>query len=838
MRTVLAATMVLPRLPRLPCIPRRARLARLARLTFLACVASVPCLPGFLTLARAMPEDEKQAMPEDEKTPPQPFSSLPANTWVLIHSEDDSGGKAFARLVLAEDVGRLYLWGTGGKQPARNVFLRYELESLDPGDPRWLPAFPRSMDGKWTAESFPPFRIWGQSGPDGLQYDEGPRLQVVGGYHSTNRIRWWDFEGVRRPSPVHTFNMACWDSRRGRILYYCDGLTFALDPATNTWTDLRPRNHPTACRAVAWASMCYDPVGDQALLFGGGLATNPGGGAPTWIYDCARDVWRRPALEREPPLRSNAPIVYDPSSRLMVLFGGYDQAAALNDTWVYDGREERWTERVPWPAPPPMFAPAAAAIPGSGAILVCGFDARKVELHHQSATSAVQETWIYHVARNEWTPLQDDLRLQGYRWLSAAGSSRESQCHGVVFLVAFGPERRTYALRYDPAGPAAELEGAPPGTVAWKYPEQKASLERAPPPDREAHAELLRALPANEFVDARVPGMLISKTWSTAVIDTDRSEVLYTGGGHSGYSGNDFARYSVADNRWSLDFPPRFPPFLESTNAGIFGWSYGMMPFSQHTYLWYCYDPVSRTVLYLARPSLFDGVDVQLGADPAGAFVYRAEEHGHASWVYDPALEKMHVPCFGRPFANPWHLAVAGTPHGPHAMCENELYAAKVDRVDGRVEWRLIDPDFPAPRREIRYHYEFQPLLHDARRDRLVQLKGDAERVDVYARSLGPGGKWEQLETAGTAAIGREAVYVAKHDTILWLGDRELFALDCETLRMAKLDVDLPEGLYAHECALVHDPRHDVCVALIPSSFSGPMQTFLFRFDPGRGRAR
>lgn len=54
------------------------------------------------------------------------YSKLPANTWVLIHSEDNSGGKAFARLVLADNVDRLYLWGTGGKKPARNVFLLYE----------------------------------------------------------------------------------------------------------------------------------------------------------------------------------------------------------------------------------------------------------------------------------------------------------------------------------------------------------------------------------------------------------------------------------------------------------------------------------------------------------------------------------------------------------------------------------------------------------------------------------------------------------------------------------------------------------------------------------------
>ena len=473
-----------------------------------------------------------------------------------------------------------------------------------------------------------------------------------------------------------------------------------------------------------------------------------------------------------------------------------------------------------------MTAPTAAVLPG-GRILVCGNDARLVRRNHKHSSSAVKQTWVYDVKQDTWTPINNDLKLERYSWLTATSAEKQ----GVVLMVAFGPERRTYALRYDPSGPAIDLAGATSDSIAWKYPEQKVSLEQAPPPSPEAHAKLLSSLPANTFVDASPPGQLISKTWSTAVIDTDRSEVLYLGGGHSGYSGNDIARYSIANNRWSLDFPPRFPPFLESTNAGVFGWSYGMMPFSQHTYLWYCYDPVSKTVVYLARPSLFDGIEVQLGDDPNDVFVWQAKKHGHASWVYDPAAKKMHRPHFGRTFANPWHLTLAGTPRGVYAVAREKLYHTKVDRNTGSVQWTLIDSTYPRPAKDIKYHYEFQPLLHDSKRDRLIQLKGDASRVDVFARSFDQKAAWKQLTTRGTAAIGREAVYIPRHDTILWLGSK-LYALDCAKNTMAELDVALPKGSYTHECSMVYDPTHDVCVALIPRSFSSPMQTFLFRYDP------
>ena len=145
-------------------------------------------------------------------------AELPPNRWQLLHEENADGGKTFARAIYAGKVEQVYLWGTGGKKPARNLFDRYELESFDPMRPGWHSAFPIAAKGRWTAENFPLFRIYGQSGPDGLKYDEGPRLQTVGGYHTVNRIRWWNFDGILRPSPIHTFNMACLDTKRGRIL--------------------------------------------------------------------------------------------------------------------------------------------------------------------------------------------------------------------------------------------------------------------------------------------------------------------------------------------------------------------------------------------------------------------------------------------------------------------------------------------------------------------------------------------------------------------------------------------------------------------------------------------
>lgn len=757
------------------------------------------------------------------------YDELPANRWALLHSEDPGGGKTFAKALVAEN--KIYLWGTGGKKPARNVYQRYELEAFDLKHRTWSSAFPHSRLDQWKPDDFPPFRIYGQTGPDKLAYDEGPRLRTVGGYHNTNRIQWWDFEGVMRPSPVLTFNMGCYDSRRNRLLYFADGQTFSLDPKTNSWNDLKCKNRPTTCSKVAWANMTYDVGNDRIMLFGGGLATNPAGGCPTWFYDCKANRWMQATAKTEPPLRCNAAMRYSAETKSIVLFGGYNQAAAMNDTWVYDCEKDSWSLKKPTPSPPPMFAPAFAPLPG-GKLLICGADARQLDRHHTAASTAKKETWVYDIREDRWTLIDNALSIPAATWLTAAFSAADN----AALLVSFGRNRQTFALRYDPKAPSPELKegetaGAKPGEFAFKYADVKKAMESAPPGDKAAHAKFMKSLPPNTFVNADPPAVPVSKTWSTATLDTDRGEVIYTGGGHSGYSGNDFARYDIAANRWSQDSPPRFPPFLEGTNAGIYGWSYGMIPFSQHTYLWYDYDPISKTVVYLARPAVLKGDEIQPTDNSQSTFVYDPAEHGYASWVYDSARKKMHPPSFGRPFKNEWHTTVLGTPKGLYTLNRFQLYKGKVTPKDGSIAWEQVDDSFPKPRVKIKYHYEFQPLVYDMTRDRLIQLKGDAARVDVFARSLKKDAAWKQLTVKGSAAIGREAVYIPRHDTILWLGNR-LYALNLKTNVMGEVKVDLPRGLYGHECAMVYSIKHDVCVALIPESFSGPMGTYLFRYSP------
>jgi hypothetical protein len=338
------------------------------------------------------------------------------------------------------------------------------------------------------------------------------------------------------------------------------------------------------------------------------------------------------------------------------------------------------------------------------------------------------------------------------------------------------------------------------------------------------------------MVEVDLPATVTAKTWSTATIDIHRGGVIYTGGGHSGYSGNDWAHYSVADNRWSLSWPPKVAPYLWACSVGPFGWSYEAQPWSTHTRHTYQYDPQSRMCVYLGRHhSGLDGQEMWLSDRAEDAFRYSEKEHGGWQWVYDPVQRKLFSPHFGSPWGRHEKLVgFIGTPHGLYAAVNNRLHHGTVK--DGECAWQVISESVPP----VSGDYEVHPLVYDGKRDRLLLLCGEGQvyhpqhrgaRVTVFTYTLKTG-TWNKLETSGYAELSREAVYIPRHDSLMLLGDRKLLVMDCETNLWRVVDAEMPEKGYGWDAAMVYDPIHDVTVALLPPRFSGPMRVFLFRYEP------
>jgi N-acetylneuraminic acid mutarotase len=202
-----------------------------------------------------------------------------------------------------------------------------------------------------------------------MVYDPiGKRLILFGGAHGQRDSRertWlndtWAYDPAANawteldpagPLPSGRYCQAmAYDPGTGKIIMFggYDGDvelddTWAYDPATNSWTELKPTGAGPPARR--FDSMVYDPLGKTMILFGGSRSDpGPEGGTwlnDTWAYDPAANVWTelKPAGPL-PSARGLQSMVYDPMGSRVIMFGGAYSAPStgegvdLNDTWAY-----------------------------------------------------------------------------------------------------------------------------------------------------------------------------------------------------------------------------------------------------------------------------------------------------------------------------------------------------------------------------------------------------------------------------------------------------------------------------------------------------------------------
>jgi N-acetylneuraminic acid mutarotase len=173
--------------------------------------------------------------------------------------------------------------------------------------------------------------------------------------------------------------------------------TWAYDPATNAWTDLKPTGDLPCARF--YHSMVYDPGTGRMLLFGGtdAKATNLN---DTWAYDPAANTWNElaPACDL-PSARGCCSMAYDPNSAKMILFGGDDDGKRFRDTWAYDSATNKWSDLKPTgDLPAPRCSCSMVYDPSRGKmILFGGFPGERGWLFN--------DTWAYDPIAREWVEL-------------------------------------------------------------------------------------------------------------------------------------------------------------------------------------------------------------------------------------------------------------------------------------------------------------------------------------------------------------------------------------------------------------------------------------------------
>ena len=127
------------------------------------------------------------------------------------------------------------------------------------------------------------------------------------------------------------------------------GGSFADDTNSNetwtwdgvTWTQQLPPVSPPARNWNATNGMVFDSQLGKVVLFGG-YTDQFVIMDDTWEWDGTSKTWTQQFPAHNPSPRT-ATLAYDPIANQVLLFGGWTNGVAYGDTWTYDGVD--WTQQ-------------------------------------------------------------------------------------------------------------------------------------------------------------------------------------------------------------------------------------------------------------------------------------------------------------------------------------------------------------------------------------------------------------------------------------------------------------------------------------------------------------
>lgn len=620
----------------------------------------------------------------------------------------------------------------------------YDVMSLDLAKGQWcndLPAGAEKRGGESGAVSNPGFK--------------SPYFEFV------------DREGIARPHPHHAlmgyqFAYAPWDDK---VYALVCGRTLCYDPALRTWKDMQPAISPAPLsqsykESLNWGTLCADPVNRELVLFGGCGLPVAGAGPGTWVYSPETNAWRDLRLAEQPPSRALSPMVFDPVSKKILLFGGDGLDQLRSDTWLYDPATRTWEERKPAIGPAPRFGHALLFLPKSRKLLLVGGNG------YTSSTSYMAqlyrrlplEMWIYDVKQNAWqlvsreeqeVPLPNPVRelaaaVNGDDELLLVTTRQGSQTPPVTWRLTLDTSK--FDIQ------ATARLGVTPGTTEYRTgPYDPAWYQQdVPPVDPAATASVLERLPNNQWTAIECPKWPLNRMgggWSTVAFDPDRDQILHLGGGHSSYFGNDVAQYDIRTGRWSIACRPQFALNYNYDLSGPGPWAFNNGPWGNHNYRAYAYDPSCQKLVYLRGPAF--------------------------TLLYDP--EQRQWP-FAAHVATPWPVSkytsvVCPTPRGIVAWVQNPSPSNMgLFLLDQGRRWTPLPVNGDALPVTVT---DGSTLTYDSKREKLLLTTTPAKEPmgQVWTYDLKTG-EVKKLNPAGMDAIrvqrfAREAVYLPKDDLLL-----------------------------------------------------------------------
>ena len=770
---------------------------------------------------------------------------IPPNTWTKI-VRDESGARRHSSFRYVEDGGYFLLWGFmgfiteyyGNPETPFAENTEYDIVIFDPETGRWSNQLPFEKEEEWSRE-LPPMHL--------CSYYQGI---TTGSYRPQLKER----EGVLRPDLNIVFDQVAYDSKRSRMVYFTGGRTFAYDMKSRAWSDLSPPDSPPP---VMGGSLCYDPFNDCLVLAGGGHVAEPGpdgglvGYTGTWVYSCDYGRWRPLESETAPPPRMASRLVCDTKNECLVIFGGDAQSHYLADTWIYDCRTREWRLSKAPGSPPARAGHFTVYDPGTGWVIIGGGYNRE----------DLTDMWAYDVSGDVWLKLKggvpagwyvtaDIMSDQGLIVLTTSTKPEDDTmgCNEIY------PVRTTYAFKLKKKG-LVDQEAVPePQEKILKRPLEEATAGTEPDPERrKAQSDRLKSMPDNQWVLLSDPGRVAPlRTWGSCSFVTDKGRIVYWGGGHCGYGGNDYDFYDVEENTWiTSPLVPDYPERAWDKGVNPAGVTFHGAPWIRHGRKVYAYDPVSKKIINTKNVVLTAGYEPaplrdceprqpQFGVKEN----YRSSSYAKwVTWAFDPQNERWEMICTGVPGLD---LTVT-TPRGVMAVDYNWGALYNKDRPDnvtfegqtvvenavflldvaGR-SWKKLSGEGPWPQNL----YELTALAYDSRRDQLILHGGGTERNELWTFDFKTA-RWRNMKPA-VAVTGeseppecrREGMYIPGEDIFFTCSyppgtDKASVYVYCPGENTwHRVNIPPPPGrdmrdIVAQNRAMTYDPRHNLILMVL-----------------------